>query len=190
MPEILIVPGWGGSGADHWQSQWGFDHRVELDDWFDPRRESWIGALDAALAQFDEPPIVVAHSLGCIISAHARFEIRAALLVAPADVDRSLRDFGPVPTEPLPFPSLVVTSDNDPYVSLSRARDFADLWHSELVVIPGAGHLNAESNLGAWPAGRALLERLRGGHVACRCALHADSPGLRQSPRARLRSHA
>lgn len=57
-------------------------------------------------------------------------QVRAALLVAPADVDSNARlpdlaDFRPVPREPLPFRSLVVTSDDDPYVSVGRAKWFA-----------------------------------------------------------------
>lgn len=172
----LTVPGWGGSGANHWQTHWERDFgetRIVLGDWCDPSRANWIAALDRAvvsLARRDpRPPVLVAHSLGCLIVAEwartTRHPIRAALLVAPADVDReacslALRGFGPVPRHPLPFSSLVVTSDNDPHVSVARADEIATAWGSEFYVIQSAGHINADSGHGPWPEGHALLERL------------------------------
>lgn len=172
----LIVPGWAGSGADHWQTAWATDlraERVELDDWLDPRRVVWIEALDRAITRLsrtgDDAPILIAHSLGCIAIAHwtrgLRPRIGGALLVAPADVERSpslheLRDFAPVPCERLPFPTLVVTSDNDPMVSVDRAYAFAAVWGSDVHLVPGAGHINAQSCLGPWTHGRALLAQL------------------------------
>jgi hypothetical protein len=166
---LLVVPGWGGSGPAHWQTLWQHELEapgVELADWLDPTCEVWLDALDRAVHRLQHPPLLVAHSLGCIVVARwvreMRRPIRAALLVAPADVDRisTLRDFGPVPDEPLPFPSLVVTSDDDPYVSTVRAETFARWWGSELHVIPAGGHLNADSGLGNWLAGRRLLRSL------------------------------
>jgi len=172
----LIVPGWGDSGPEHWQTHWQRDlHalRIEVADWCSPRPDLWISAIEAGVAALagrdSQPPVLVAHSAGCIAIAHwartARWPIRAALLVAPADVDHaeslaSLRAHGPVPAEPLPFPSLVVTSDDDPCVDVERAEHFATAWQSELVVIRGGGHLNSASGLGRWRYGRALLAGL------------------------------
>ena len=65
-----------------------------------------------------------------------------------------------MPLDPIPFRTIVVTSDDDPYVTVERARFFAETWRSELVVVPGAGHLNSDSNLGDWPEGLALVDRL------------------------------
>lgn len=175
-PPVLVVPGWGGSGPDHWQSAW--QHQlgaacVELVDWLDPRPEVWLDALDRALVQLarvdSRPPVLVAHSLGCIVTAHracrSHLAVRAALLVAPADVVHapsleSLRAFGPVPTRSLPFRSLVVASDDDPHASLERAEAFASGWGSDLSVVRRGGHLNAASGLGDWPEGRTLLASL------------------------------
>lgn len=173
---VLVVPGWGGSGPDHWQTYWQHDlgaPRVELEDWFCPHPAAWLAALDnglASLARRDpRPPVLVAHSLGCIAVAHwsrrPRRAIRAAFLVAPADVERSpslerLGAFGPIPTHPLPFSSLVVASDDDPHIEASRAEAFALRWGSQYQLITRGGHLNAASKLGHWPDGRALLARL------------------------------
>ncbi|MBV8755845.1 MAG: alpha/beta hydrolase [Deltaproteobacteria bacterium] len=172
----VIVPGWGGSGARHWQSLWerelGAD-RVVLADWFDARPDVWTAALDRtldALARRDSrPPVLVAHSLGCVVVARwartAKRAVRAALLVAPADVERegctaALREFRPLPRHALPFSSAVVTSDDDPYVAVARADALATAWGSDFYVVPAGGHLNADSGLGAWLEGRALLDRL------------------------------
>ena len=118
----LIVPGWQGSPEDHWQSHWQNSlpnsARVEQADWLTPRREDWVAALAEAIAADSTPVILIAHSLGCITVAHwaatapVQFlrQVRGALLVAPADVERpacapALRNFAPIPTDLLPFPS-------------------------------------------------------------------------------------
>ena len=76
-----------------------------------------------------------AHSLACSLVTHWSTSpgVRAAgaLLVAPADVDsparaEEVRDFSSVPLAPLPFPSIIVlTSTDDPFVTLARAAAFA-----------------------------------------------------------------
>ncbi len=92
--------------------------------------------------------------------------VRAALLVAPADVDSlahtpaETRCFAPMPLDALPFPATVVVSRNDPFVSFERGRLFAKAWGAELVDLGSVGHINAASGLGDWPAGRECLERL------------------------------
>lgn len=96
----LIVPGWQGSPEDHWQTHWQNSlpnsARVEQADWLTPRREDWVAALAEAIAADSTPVILIAHSLGCITVAHwaatapLQFlrQVRGALLVAPADVER------------------------------------------------------------------------------------------------------
>jgi hypothetical protein len=66
-----------------------------------------------------------------------------------------------MPLDRLPFPSIVVASTDDPYVTLERAQQFADGWGSRLVTVADAGHINGQSGLGDWPAGFALLQELR-----------------------------
>ncbi len=171
----MIVPGLGGSGPAHWQTRWEVLYpghvRVEQRDWDQPRRADWLAALASAVAAAAEPVVLVAHSLGCALVAHAAAlswsaAVRAALLVAPADVDSpahtppETRDFAPLPLAPLPFPATVVASQDDPYVTLTRARAFARAWGADLVDAGPRGHLNADSGLGDWPEGRRHLEAL------------------------------
>jgi uncharacterized protein len=86
--------------------------------------------------------------------------------VAPSDPEAKSYPEGPTGFAPMPrnrlgFPSIVVASRNDRYVTLARAREFADAWGSRFVDIGDAGHINTESGLGDWPYGLALLEELR-----------------------------
>jgi predicted alpha/beta hydrolase family esterase len=59
---------------------------------------------------------------------------------------------------PLPFPSVVVASTDDPYASIERSRAFARAWGSQLTEIGNAGHINADTGYGAWPEGERMLE--------------------------------
>ena len=171
---ILIVPGLGGSGPQHWQTLWEQQHpefiRVEQRDWETPTCSDWIATLDKAVMQQEpEQVILVAHSLACMAVAfwakeHKR-PIKAALLVAPADTEAAdfpegTTGFTPIPMEPLPFKSLVVTSTNDPYVTEARARQLAQAWGSDFVSIGEAGHINTDAGFGEWQEGLELLKRL------------------------------
>lgn len=172
--DVLVLPGWRNSGPAHWQSHWetlfpAFQ-RVQQQDWQQPRRADWIKALDKAVDAASKPVILIAHSLGCVTVTHwaAQFDtakVAAALLVAPADVERStvassLRNFSPLPQRALPFRTVLVGSDNDPCCSAWRAVELAETWGAEFHLLSGAGHINADSGLGDWPEGLELLAQL------------------------------
>ena len=53
-----------------------------------------------------------------------------------------------------------MASHDDPYCSFARAQSFAAAWGSTLVDAGAAGHINADSGLGDWPQGQALLNKL------------------------------
>jgi len=177
-PTLVLVPGLGGSGPLHWQSLWqprfAGCRRVEQADWDRPTLPEWMASLDAAVRGTGGPVVLAAHSLACSLVAHWAAghdvrQVRAAFLVAPADVDSpahtpvEVRGFAPMPLACLPFPALVVASQDDPYVDPGRARAFAAAWGAAFEEVGRAGHLNTASGLGAWPAGEALLRRLAGG---------------------------
>ena len=169
-PTVVIVPGWRNSGPDHWQSQWAQRLpkalRVEQDDWVAPLKGPWVARLSETILRAGGPVVVVAHSLGCIATAHLPEAIAqrivGALLVAPADPERRavLADFAPVPYQPLPYRHILVASDNDPYCPVRLAGAYARAWGSEFLRLPGAGHINVESGHGDWPLGLALLQSL------------------------------
>ncbi len=172
---VLLLPGWQNSGPEHWQSRWETlygDLRVEQHDWMQPLRGDWIARLEDVLLSHDRPVILVAHSLGCMLTAawaaHSKntHRVQGALLVAPGDPEREelravLKSWSPIVRQTLPFKSILLGSQNDPYCSFERARSFAQAWGSEFIDYGARGHINAESGLGDWPEGRALLARLQ-----------------------------
>ena len=58
------------------------------------------------------------------------------------------------------FPSILVASTSDPWLSLKRAREIAYAWGSRLENAGDAGHINADSGFGPWPMGEMLLGEL------------------------------
>ena len=171
---VLILPGWENSGPRHWQSLWeqrnGYT-RVEQHDWLKPLRGDWVARLEEALLLCDEPALLVAHSMGCILvaawAAHSRntHRVKAALLVAPGDVERpevrdQLPSWSPIELQALPFPSVLLASRNDPFCELERARLFAYAWNAQFMDYGDCGHINADSGLASWPEGHVLLQDL------------------------------
>ena len=170
----MILPGLFNSGPEHWQSLWEAAHpefrRVQQDDWERPRCADWVARLDEATRTTPEA-VLVAHSSSCALVAHwaesrPNARVHGALLVAPSDPEAPSypvgpTGFAPMPGHRLPFPTIVVASRNDQYVTLERAQQFAQAWGSRLVDVGPAGHINSQSSLGNWPFGFALLQELR-----------------------------
>jgi len=168
---ILILPGWQNSGPAHWQSRWEAlygDRRVDQHDWMTPRRGDWIARLEDVILGCTRAVLLVAHSLGCILTAawaevsRSTARVQGALLVAPGDPEREelgglLPSWAPIVRQRLPFPSILVGSRNDPYCTFEKAQSLAGSWGSRFVDLGERGHINAESGLGDWPQGRALL---------------------------------
>lgn len=181
---LLLLPGLDGSGPDHWQRRWADEFAdaavVEQDDWTRPNLERWLARAVAAVGA--EPgAFLVGHSLGAVLAVHLAtrrpdLPIAGLLLVAPADVDRRaaanplVASFAPLPVAPLGVPAIVVASRDDPWMSIDRSRVLADMWEAGFVDIGAAGHVNAESGLGRWTDGLALVDRLRrmGGGLSAR----------------------
>jgi predicted alpha/beta hydrolase family esterase len=171
---VLILPGWENSGPDHWQSLWEqkFGYvRVEQHDWMRPLRGDWISRLEDVLLSDPRPAVLVAHSLGCILTAawasHSRNThlVHAALLVAPGDIEREairqqLPSWSPIALQKLPFNSVLLGSHNDPYCSFERAMQMANAWGARLIDYGQRGHINAGSGLGDWPEGQVLITEL------------------------------
>ncbi len=165
--DILIVPGYKGADEQHWQSRWeqklSTARRVTQLEWSKPMRADWTRAVADAVNASRRPPVIVAHSLGVasVVQAVPLFERRVAgaFFVAPPDVadetirPRHLMSFGPYPRDPLPFPSVVVASRNDPYGRFEAAEDAAGAWGSLFIDAGEAGHINGESGHGPWPEG-------------------------------------
>ncbi|MCM3565727.1 RBBP9/YdeN family alpha/beta hydrolase [Hydrogenophaga intermedia] len=171
---VLILPGWQNSGPAHWQSRWEMAHgyrRVDQHDWMTPQRGDWMARLEDVVLAADGPVVLVAHSLGCMLTAawaaHSKnsARVRGALLVAPGDPEREelqglLPSWSPVVRQRLPFPGILVGSRDDPYCTFERAQGFAADWGARFIDLGNAGHINADSGLGDWPQGHAWLAEL------------------------------
>jgi predicted alpha/beta hydrolase family esterase len=172
---VVTVPGWMGSGPAHWQTLWEEKHpdyrRVVQRDWRSVRLADWVLALDETISFLERNVVLVAHSLGCLsVAAWAAANlpgirlVAGAMLVAPPDLATApgclpaLSNFVPVPAGRLPFPSLVVASEDDPYATVEAASTMASGWGSQWINVGRAGHINVDSGHGDWPEGEQYLQ--------------------------------
>ncbi len=162
---VLLVPGIQDSGPEHWQTCWQQRHpywlRITQRNWLEPDLDGWVAAIRRELGEQHFPLLLIGHSFGALSSLYfaSRFptEVAGVVLVAPAEPVRfEIEDR--ILATPLPVPSLLFASHNDPLLAFSRARYWADCWGSELVDVGDAGHINAQSGFGAWPHGLQLID--------------------------------
>lgn len=174
MTNYLLVPGLGNSGPEHWQTYFENSgdnfYRIEQLEWDAPTCEEWITTIDKKVLEFDLSTVVlIGHSLGCSTIAHwatkHKRQIKGAMLVAPSDLEAPqytfpAKGFAPIPLEKINFKTIVVASSDDIWVSLGRAKFFADNWGSEFINIGNAGHINAISGHTKWEEGMEILKTL------------------------------
>jgi predicted alpha/beta hydrolase family esterase len=183
MASTLIIPGLNGSGPHHWQTwlerelpgsvRLGLHSRT-------PNLSTWTETNRRAITQLPQPVWIVAHGFGCLAAVRAACSlsesVAGALLVAPADPAK-MHVAHRLPEIPLPFPSIVVASGNDPQCRLDRARFWAEFWNSDLFYIGAAGGIDPQSGFGPWPQGLELLAELKrtaGKHVSPPYVMHHD----------------
>jgi predicted alpha/beta hydrolase family esterase len=186
-PVVVIVPGLRDHVAEHWQTllaerlaEAGRTVRTVpplTEDGLS--REARVAVLDKVVAEAEGPVVLVAHSAGVITTVHwaqgSTAQVRGALLVTPPDFDTPLPEgyptpevlgdngWTPVPRTPLPFPSVVAASANDPVGSAERVAALATDWGGTLVELGEVGHLNPASGYGSWPRAEELLSDLEAG---------------------------
>ena len=177
---FLIIPGLREHVSNHWQTllaaklpQVQIVPPLETDKLSCAAR---VEAIQHALQAIDGPVILVAHSAGVMMVAHWAQQhsrvIKGALLATPADVESAFpagypgtevleaNGWLPIPRQPLPFPSILAASRNDPLARFERLEQLASDWHSELLDLGEVGHLNPASGFGEWPLAEVLLRRL------------------------------
>jgi len=171
--QILIAPGYRGSGDDHWQTYWQKENkeyiRIEQRDWNQPVADEWADTIEKYVREASGEAVIVAHSLACIAlvfwAQKTRLTIKGALLVAPPNTEDEklkvlLKGFSPIPLQELPFKSILLASTNDEYMGIEQAEELAKHWGSSFVNVGAKGHINGLSNLQNWPEGRVYLSEL------------------------------
>ena len=157
----LILHGWQGSGSDHWQT-WlaqrlrARGHAVRYPTLPDPDAPvlgAWLEALEAELEACPEEPVVICHSLACLLWMHHGGRERA-LLVAPPSYVPELASFFPPPLPP-DLDAELWCSENDPYCPEGAAALYGEPLGIPVRLFPGAGHVNPEAGYGPWPAAEA-----------------------------------
>jgi predicted alpha/beta hydrolase family esterase len=181
---VLIVPGLRDAVDDHWQTLLQRDLRKAarpVASVLPMGRENLscsarVAEIERTAQSIEGPIVAVAHSGGCIMLAHwarrTKRAVRGALLATPPDFEKpmpegyptmdALRAGGwlPVPRKPLPFPSIVGASRNDPLGRFSRVTALASDWGSEVVDLGSVGPLNPASGYGQWTKAESLIARL------------------------------
>ncbi|MFH8473102.1 RBBP9/YdeN family alpha/beta hydrolase [Streptomyces sp. NPDC018000] len=179
-PTVVIVPGLRDHVPEHWQTILAnktADARVVPPLTNDRIScDAQVAALEEALSDISGPVVLVAHSAGVMTTVHwaqrHRRPVRGALLAAPPDfatpmpegypTPEALSENGwtPVPRTPLPFPSIVAASTNDPLADFDRVAGLARAWGSRLENLGPVGHLNPASGYGEWPRAEEFIREL------------------------------
>lgn len=169
MINYIISPGYTNSGPDHWQT-----HietrltnvvRVSQRDWLNVQREQWIDGVQRAVSAVpaEDPVILIGHSCGSNAIAQWAVEnpdnahISHIILVAPADcisadVPPAIRGQGRLPDCPLPYPTTLVRSDEDPFLPDPIGKKLSSSWRVVAEhVVHGGGHLATSDGYGRWP---------------------------------------
>jgi predicted alpha/beta hydrolase family esterase len=165
-----MLPGIYDSGPTHWQTLWEQQDRrfvrFRPDDWDRPVLDDWIGALDRAVSAAPEPPVLVGHSLACLLvpmwASRAHAPVAGAFLVAPPDplnaqFPAAAHEFADPVRQPLGFPALLIGSSDDHYADAGFAEAFAADIGAEYFLAGSLGHINADSGLGDWGQGKDLF---------------------------------
>jgi predicted alpha/beta hydrolase family esterase len=203
-PLVLLLPDVDSEDSSYWQRHWA-DSRidcsiVDVGASHRPDRNNWITRLDQATRSTGAPVLLVGHGVGALAIAwwaglcgqEIESTVVGALLIGPPDpaiaqAEDRLQSFLPLPRQILPFPSLVVASENDPAVSVDRAFSMAREWGSGFARFGECGHFGAGDGLGRWRQGEQLLDafidliepgqpRLSGAEIDMVSGLVAQSP--------------
>jgi len=174
--KVLLLHGWGGSCSPHWQSwlageiakDYGTVSFFKFSNFDNPSLERWKQELKKELDEF-KPDIVICHSLANTLWFHLcndddMKEVKKLFLVAPPSMKceiEELRSFFPVevPTDTKAKETLLITSTNDPYMTMDEAKELQEKLGVTMEVLENAGHINADSGFGEWPW---ILNKIKG----------------------------
>lgn len=165
--KILILHGWGGSDAPHWQAKlasqiaknYGTVSFPLLDNCHFPSKNRWIKQVKKILIDF-KPDTVVCHSLAnnlwmWLCNEVEMKEIKRLFMVSVPSLEtkeKTIKTFFPCPMPSSLFAKKIhiIVSDNDPWVKIEEVKKIALNYNTYLTIIENAGHINADSGYGKW----------------------------------------
>jgi predicted alpha/beta hydrolase family esterase len=170
--KLLVLHGWGGSDAPHWQAElaaevaknYGTVSFPLLDNCHFPSKNRWVRQVKAILEDF-RPDTVVCHSLANTLwfwLCQENIEsVERLFMVSPPSLtttEKTIKTFFPcnIPEEIHAKEIHMIVSDNDPWVNLDEAESIATQINATFTTIPNAGHINADSGYGKWE----MIEKL------------------------------
>ena len=174
---VIIVHGWGGSPANDWMGwatgtfrEKGYEVITpEMPDTDTPVIEKWVGHLRSVAGVVDKNTYFIGHSIGCqaimrLLETSAAGAGGAIFVAGWFDLMNQSEEEKKIAKPWIETPvdyakvkenlarSVAVLSDNDPYVSYERTKkDFETRLDSEVVTIPGAGHMTLDDGFGPFP---------------------------------------
>ncbi len=167
MPKTLILHGWGGSDAPHWQAElacalakhYGTVSFPLLDNCHFPSKNRWIRQVKAILEDF-KPDTVVCHSLANTLWFWLCREenmptVERLFMVSPPSLktqEQTIKTFFPceIPKYIHAQKIHMIVSDNDPWVEVGEAEKLSKDFNATLTVLENAGHINTDSGYGKW----------------------------------------
>ena len=170
---VLILHGWGGSDAPHWQAElasevaknYGTVSFPLLDNCHFPSKNRWLKQVKALLVTF-KPDTVVCHSLAntlwfWLCQEEQMREVERLFMVSPPSLttqEKSIKSFFPcaMPASLYAKEVHLIVSDNDPWISPKEAEAIATHYQTAFTLVANAKHINADSGYGKW----ALIESL------------------------------
>lgn len=169
---VLILHGWGGSDAPHWQAElaaqvaknYGTVSFPLLDNCHFPSKNRWVKQVRTILEEF-KPDTVVCHSLANTLwfwlCKEEISRVKRLFMVSPPSLDTTettIKTFFPceIPKDIYAKKVKMIVSDNDPWVKMEEAKALAEHFAAPLTIIENGGHINADSGYGKWE----LIEKL------------------------------
>ena len=171
--KTLILHGWGGSDAPHWQAElasniaknYGTVSFPLLDNCHYPSKNRWIKQVKQILEEF-KPNTVVCHSLAntlwfWLCEDNSIETVERLFMVSPPSLqtaEKTIKTFFPckMPRDIRAKEVRMLVSDNDPWITLDEAKETALYYNADLAIIHDAGHINTDSGYGKWE----LIEKL------------------------------
>lgn len=169
MTAVLLLHGWQNERPpEHWQTIVAAELRgrgvqvrhPQLPDPYEPVLEDWVAVARAELAELEgDDRVVVCHSLGCLLWAHANATADRVCWVAPPGpaftaAEPAIAGFllDPAAEEAVrAAPPRLVWSDGDPYCEEGAGPAYAEPLGLDADFVPGMAHLNPDAGLGEWP---------------------------------------